>query len=415
MEYRRFGKTGLQVSVFTLGGMRFHKVMAWPYHHLPDDSLDSTLRVIKTAFDAGINLIETARNYGKSERLIGEALQRLPHPRASYHIMTKAPAVIHASEMRRWIEQSLERLQVDKLDLFAFHGINTVEACAAVMAKGGSFEGVEQARKEGLIGSVGFSTHAQPPVLREILNTRAFDFVNLHYYFFRQANQESVERAGALDMGVLIISPNDQGGRLYDPPPLLTQGTHPLHPAVFNERWLLGHRQIHTLSIGLDAPTQMALHQKSLVVPSSSGTEEIQQIAHRLEKSVRTSPLHRCGICTRCHPCPEGINMPEMFRLLKLSHVFGMRAYGQFRYRNMWRGDAWAPGAVGSVCTQCGDCLPRCPEGLAIPALLALTHEMVNSGGKRWQRIRSKTLEIARSVLFLRRMEAWLITHVLRR
>ena len=401
MEYRRFGKTDYPVSVFTLGGMRFLKGNQLPYHHLPDDSLENTTEVIKTALDAGINLIETARGYGKSERLIGVALRRLDYPRKSYRIMTKAPAVAQASEMRHWIDEALENLQVEKLDFFAFHGINSAYSLDAVIKEGGSLAGVEQARKEGLIGSVGFSSHAPLPILLQTLDTRVFDFANIHYYFFRQTNQEAINRASDLDMGTFIISPNDQGGRLYTPPKILTQRSKPLPPAVFNECWLLEHPHIHTMSLGINHPEQMALHQQSLALRTPPGKEIVQTISHRLQTINQTSKLHQCGICTQCLPCPEDINIPEMLRLLKLSQLFDMTAYGQFRYQNMRPGDTWAPGAAGAACTQCGDCLPRCPEGLNIPRLLITSHKRLIT----WKKIFSTGVKFIQTLPFLRQLK----------
>lgn len=401
MEYRRFGKTDYPVSVFTLGGMRFLKGDQLPHHHLPNDSQENATEVIKIALDAGINLIETARGYGKSERLIGAALQRLNYPRKSYRIMTKAPAVAQAAEMRHWIDEALENLQVEKLDFFAFHGINSAYSLDAVIKEGGSLAGVEQARKEGLIGSVGFSSHAPLPILLQTLDTKAFDFANIHYYFFRQTNQEAINRAADLDMGVLIISPNDQGGRLYAPPKILKQLSNPLPPAVFNECWLLEHPQIHTMSLGINSPEQMALHQQSLTLQTPSGKEIIHTITHRLQKADQTSKLHRCGVCTQCLPCPEAINIPEMLRLLKLSQLFDMTAYGQFRYQNMQPGDTWAPGASGTACTQCGDCLPRCPEGLNIPRLLITSHNRLIT----WKKIVSTAVRFLRTLAFLKKLK----------
>ena len=401
MEYRRFGKTGLHISVFTLGGMRFHKARELPYHHLPTSSIESTKRVIQTAFDAGINIIESARGYGKSERLIGTALQRLNYPRDSYYIMSKASPIPNAKEMRLWIDQALQHLQIEKLDLFALHGINQAGDLNHAIRKGGSLEGVKAAQKEGLVGSIGFSTHAPLPIILETINSKAFDFVNLHYYFFRQGNQAAIIRAEALDMGVLIISPNDQGGLLYTPPDSLTQQTAPLHPAVFNERWLLAQKQVHTLSIGVNDPTQMALHQQSLTIPSDTMAENIHPIAHRMETCSLASPLHHCGVCRQCLPCPKAINIPEMFRLLHLSQVFGMTAYGKYRYTVMHQEDVWSPGAAGSTCNQCGDCLPRCPEKLDIPKLLMTSHETINSWQRQWRNLRPKLREVANQSPYL--------------
>ena len=74
MEYRRFGKTEKMLSVITLGGMRFKHGWTEPRHEIPDDTLEQCREVVKLAFDAGINHIETAWGYKKSETVYGKVL-----------------------------------------------------------------------------------------------------------------------------------------------------------------------------------------------------------------------------------------------------------------------------------------------------------------------------------------------------
>ena len=69
MELRRFGKTGLNTTVFTLGGMRFLP---------PRVSDEQMLAVVRRALELGINHIETARGYGQSEELLGNIMHLIP-------------------------------------------------------------------------------------------------------------------------------------------------------------------------------------------------------------------------------------------------------------------------------------------------------------------------------------------------
>ncbi|NGZ07378.1 MAG: aldo/keto reductase [Magnetococcales bacterium] len=369
MEKRRFGKTGLNLSVLTLGTMRLLHGWDAPHDHLPDDSLESTHAIVTTALQSGINLIETARGYGKSERLLGRVLPELDQPRSDYCIMTKAPPASSAREMRLWIDDSLERLGVERLDLFALHGLNLEHHLEAVQ-KGGILSALQAAKREGLIGAIGFSGHAALPLLLRIIATNHFDFVNLHYYRMRTLNQPAVALAHALDMGVLIISPNDKGGRLYEPSEKLRGLTAPWHPVQFNERWLLTQTGVHTLSIGLSAPEQLGLHLAGLSQTPYWGEIETT-IAHRLAALEWQSPLHACGqTCLACLPCPQQIDIPEVLRMDHLIRAFDMELFARYRYGMMQPGDHWVPGAKIETCDRCGECLPRCPRGLAIPDLL---------------------------------------------
>ncbi|MEO5334676.1 MAG: aldo/keto reductase [Magnetococcus sp. YQC-5] len=371
METRRFGRTGLHLSVLTLGAMRLLHGWDTPHDFLPDDSLQNTHDIVSTALKSGINLIETARAYGKSERLLGQvAPQIIRQSGTPCHLMTKAPPAATAGEMRLWIEESLQRMQVDYLDLFALHGLNTQDLVNRALAKGGAMTALRQACDEGLIGAVGFSSHAPLPLLLRTMATGAFDFVNLHYYRFRGTNRAAVELAAALDMGVLIISPNDKGGRLYEAPAKLRHLTAPLAPAQFNERWLLAQTHVHTLSIGLSEPGQLTLHLDGLRTRPLWGMHE-ENAARRLAAAEADSLLRQCGVdCFACDSCPKGINIPEIMRLLHLINAFDMNLFARYRYDLMQPGDPWVPGAKLDVCDQCGECLPFCPRALPIPDLL---------------------------------------------
>ncbi|MBF0214463.1 MAG: aldo/keto reductase [Magnetococcales bacterium] len=370
MERRRFGKSGLSVSVLTLGTMRLLHGWDAPHDHLPDDSLQSTHAIVTTALAGGINLIETARGYGKSERLLGRVLPHIGRPRESYLLMTKAPPAPTAREMRLWIDDSLTRLGVSRLDLFALHGLNLESHYQGLRVKGGALSGLRQAQAEGLVGAIGFSSHGSLPIVLKIIATGYFDFVNLHYYRFRRTNHPAVALANALDMGVFIISPNDKGGRLYEPPEKLRQLTAPLAPAQFNERWLLAQSGVHTLSIGLSDPKQLALHLEGLRPAPLWGATE-QAIDGRLEAIASRSVLQDCGQdCSACLPCPKEIHIPEIFRMDHLVHCFDMDLFARYRYGMMRPGDHWVPGARLESCDRCGECLPRCPRGLPIPGLL---------------------------------------------
>lgn len=77
----------------------------------------------------------------------------------------------------------------------------------------------------------------------------------------------------------------------------------------------------------------------------------------------------RCSQCYECLPCPEDINIPEVLRLRNLAVSFDMVEFGKYRYKMFENAGHWFPGRKAIRCTDCGDCLPRCPENLDIPKL----------------------------------------------
>lgn len=369
---RRFGKTNLQISVFTLGTMRFLASEA------------QATATVQEAITRGINHIETARGYGNSEEYLGNILKsKLSVPREQLYITTKLPPTLDANLMHQWINESLERLQLDYIDCLAIHGINTWEHLAWVKSPDGCMQAVQEAVLQRRVRHVGFSTHAQLDVILAAINTNLFEFVNLHYYYFFQRHAAAVELAHKKDMGVFIISPADKGGQLYTPPPKLEQLCHPFSPLELNYRFLLSDSRITTLSVGpansaeLTAPLRVANRDNSLTL------EEVE-VLKRLETQAREAlGTDQCSQCYACLPCPESIHIPEVLRLRNLAIAYDMTNFSKYRYQMFENAGHWFPGVKGNRCTSCGECLPRCPEQLDIPALLADTHQSLNGQSRR--------------------------------
>ncbi|MBI4578456.1 MAG: aldo/keto reductase, partial [Planctomycetes bacterium] len=221
MQYRRFGKTGMNLSVFTLGLMRY----------MSDDPEQST-QVVRRAVELGINHLETARGYGTSEELLGRALKTID--RGKVYITTKIAPKETYDEFMREFETSMKHIGIDVLDNLDLHGVNNEQSFGRAVSERGTWRAVRKLMDSGAVRHVGFSTHGKTDTILKTINTERFESVNLHYYWFFQTNAPAVARAAELDMGVFIISPNDKGGKLYEPSAKLARLCAPLSPMVFN-------------------------------------------------------------------------------------------------------------------------------------------------------------------------------------
>ncbi|MEM8867311.1 MAG: aldo/keto reductase, partial [Verrucomicrobiota bacterium] len=263
MRYRRFGRTELQMPVFSCGGMRYQK--SWNEikpEEVPAANQENLEATIRRSLELGINHIETARGYGSSEMQLGWLLPKLP--RDEMIVQTKVVPGPDPKAFEAALEKSLGLLNLDYVDLLGIHGINNQELLDWTMRDGGCMEVAKRYQREGRVRHIGFSTHAPEPIITQAIETDAFDYVNLHWYYIFQENWASVEAATRHDMGVFIISPNAKGGLLYKPSPTLLDLCAPLTPMAFNDLFCLLRPEVHTLSLGASCPTDFDAHLEAL-------------------------------------------------------------------------------------------------------------------------------------------------------
>ena len=386
MIYRRFGRTGLDLSVFSCGGMRAQQ--SWSRTaSVSDDSQKNLEAVVARARALGINHFETARGYGTSEAQFGRALAA--HPRASFVLQTKLRPHDDPRVFERQLEESFALLGVSVIDLLAVHGVNTAREAELTLRPGGCLEVLERFRRAGKLGHLGFSTHAPTPLILDVIASDRFDYVNVHYYYIFQDNRPALDAARAHDMGVFIISPTDKGGRLHQAPARLRQLCAPLAPLAFNDLWCLNHQQIHTLSIGAAHPSDFDAHVQ--ILDQLAGAEGLlAPIVARLEQRYAAAVGEdfarrwREGLRDWTE-LPGQINVKRILWLRNLVHAFDLLDFAKERYAAMSPDDAWVPGARaaevddGAMRAALADA-PFCDR---IPGLLREAHALLHDPDTR--------------------------------
>ena len=391
MLTRRFGRTEIDMPVFSCGGMRYqYKWQDVPLSEVPPENQANLEATIRRSVELGINHIETARGYGSSERQLGLVLPTFP--RDELIVQTKIAPTADPAEFAAHFRESLQRLQLDHVDLLGLHGVNTHELLWWSLRKNGCLAAARELQAEGLVRHVGFSTHGSTELILEAIQHEAdggFDYVNLHWYYIYQRNWPAVEAAAQRDMGVFIISPADKGGMLYKPSEKLAELCQPLHPLVFNCLFCLQRPEVHTLSLGASCPEDFELELTTL-----EDLQETNTLLPPILNRLRTALIEAVGeeVADRY---AEGLpnweaatgymNIPIMLWLRNLLLAYDMRDYGKMRYNLLGNGEHWFPGlnAAHVDALDLEASLKKSPFAKQIPGWLSETHKQLYEAPKK--------------------------------
>ncbi|MBI2914481.1 MAG: aldo/keto reductase [Firmicutes bacterium] len=357
MQYRDFGKTGVRVSALGFGAMR-----------LPQDEAEA-VRVIRGAFELGVNYIDTAYGYceGRSEIVVGMALKGW---RDRVYVSTKLPTwkVESEADFPRFLEEQRRKLDVSHIDFYHLHGIGKDRYEQTVVP----FKLIEQAlhaKEKGLIRHLSFSFHDKPEVLMQLVDLGVFSSVLCQYNLLDRANEPAMAYASAEGVGVAVMGPVG-GGRLGGPSALLGQsvGRPAKTTAELALRFVLSNPSVACALSGMSTIAMVEENARVASMEQPLSHDESGTINTMLEENRRLADLY-CTGCAYCMPCPHGVNIPRNFELMNYHRVWGLTENAREGYR--WMGE----GETANRCMECGECEPKCPQHIEIIKQLAETAE----------------------------------------
>ena len=363
MRYRSLGNTGIESSLLGFGCMRLPTIGGGP-----QDPIDrgEAIRLIRHAIDQGVTYIDTAYPYhgGESEVVVGQALREGYRERIT--LATKLPVwmVEQPDDFDRLFSEQLQRLDLDHVDLYLMHALDRPSYHDKVLGMG-LLDRAKKARDEGRIKHLAFSFHDEPEVLQEIIDSGEFEAMLVQYNLLDRANEEMIEYAAGKGLGVVVMSPVG-GGMLADPPEEV-RGLLPTEETSTAElafRFVYANPNVHCALSGMGS---MEMVRQNLAV---AGTEpgltdlERSSIEGIVKRYQGMCDLY-CTSCGYCMPCESGVNIPLVFQMVNTAKVFRAPGLAKEKYSMIGEVSLY-PGKTASACTECGDCLEKCPQDVPV-------------------------------------------------
>jgi len=347
METRRLGRTEMQVARIGFGGMTIPKV-----------DVGQAVATIERALDLGVNFIDTARVYGKgdSERKIGQVMK---HRRKEAYLSSRIPDTTYDG-IKRAIDESLEALQTDYIDLYEPHDVSTPARYEPLMAPGGGLKALQEARDEGKIRHIGFTSHNWELAARMIRSDEFEAGLITYNIANREAEQDVIGLAEEHDVGLFVMKVFGNASLLGLSPP----GEERKPTVEECLRFALSNPRLPLILTGVKSPAEIEQNvaiAESYKPLSQQEDQDLRAFGDRLGRGY-------CYGCEYCRPCPQGIDIPGILQLLDYAERIrwewpqAKKRYAQFQ-------------ATVEDCVDCEQCEERCPQDLPVRERLRKAHD----------------------------------------
>ncbi|MEA1910079.1 MAG: aldo/keto reductase [Spirochaetota bacterium] len=349
MIYREYGNTGEKVSILGFGGMRFEN---------PSD-IDGSAEILLHALNSGINYFDTAPNYcgDHSEDIFGAAVKEMKKLDKPFYLSTKSNKA-DGGDVRRDLENSLSRLNVDKIDFYNCWYVLTMEDWEG-RKKGGAVAAILKAVEEGLIKYPVFSTHLPGSDIRKVIEEGHFRGVTLGYsainFPFRE---DGIIAAAENKMGVVVMNPLGGGTITQNPDSFdfirVRQSQNILDGAL---HFLMNNKDISVMLTGFRNKNDIDTAVASVDSFKPYTNNEVNKIKNHIESDFN----NLCTTCMYCNVCPVDI---PVWKFVETANGLYCDADGSLsdRLKYHWGTDI----GILDSCTECRLCEDACTQHLPI-------------------------------------------------
>jgi len=358
MKYTEFGDTGVKVSKLGFGAL-----------HLPMTEVngkevvdyEKATKIMNKAFELGINYVDTAYGYCNetSEIAVGKALKNWND---NIYVATKNSVKNKSgSEWREKLEISLQRLDIEYIDFFHVWDLDW-EQYQNMNVEGGPLTEAYRALEEGLINHLSFSTHDEPDNILKIIDTGYFESILLQYNILDRSNEKVIDYAHDKGLGVAVMGPVG-GGKLAAPSTKLKSMMPEANSSVETAlKFVWANKKVDIALSGMKNAKMVKENVKIATEAGDLSLDEKERIEAMVEENKKMLDLY-CTGCEYCLPCPQGINIPEIFELRNYYEVYGLKEHAREKFIKLLED---AEKTSPDHCIECGQCEEKCPQNLKI-------------------------------------------------